>query len=42
MALGAKGLLTQEADPSETMLVDASKKFKKLSHLEMLWTVWHH
>ena len=33
--------LTQEADPSRTMLVDSCNGFNKLSRLAMLWTVRH-
>ena len=40
-ALGALELLTQDAEPSGTMLVDACNGFTELSRLEMLWTVWH-
>ena len=40
-ALGALEFLTQEADPSGTMLVDACNGFNKLSRLAMLWTVRH-
>ena len=34
--------LTQEADPSGTILVDACNGFNELSRLEILWTVRHH
>ena len=40
-ALEALELLTQEAEPSGTTLVDAYNGFNKLSRLEMLWTVRH-
>ena len=40
-ALGALEILTQEADPSRTTLVDACNGFNELSCLEMLWTVRH-
>ena len=35
-ALGALGFLTQEAEPSGTMLVDARNGFNELSCLAML------
>ena len=38
-ALEALEFLTQEAEPSGTMLVDAHNGFNKLSRLAMLWTV---
>ena len=41
MALGDQEFLTQDAEPSGTMLVDACNGFNELSRLEMLWTVWH-
>ena len=40
-ALKALGLLTQDAEPSGTMLVHACNGFNELSHLAMLWTVRH-
>ena len=40
-ALGALELLTQEAEPSGTTLIDAHNGFNKLIRLEMLWIVWH-
>ena len=40
-ALGALELLTQEAEPSGTTLVDARNEFNKLNRLAMLWTVHH-
>ena len=40
-ALEALEFLTQDADPSGTMLVDARNKFNKLSCLVMLWTLRH-
>ena len=39
--LGALELLTQDAEPSGTTLVDARNGFNKLSRLAMLWTVRH-
>ena len=41
-ALEALELLTQDAEPSGTMLVHACNGFNELSRLEMLWTVRHH
>ena len=38
-ALGALEFLTQEAEPSVTMLVDACNGFNDLSRLAILWTV---
>ena len=38
-ALEAIEFLTQEAEPSGTMLVDAHNGFNKLSRFAMLWTV---
>ena len=40
-ALGALELLTQDAEPSRTTLVDAHNGFNELIRLEMLWTVRH-
>ena len=40
-ALEALELLTQDADPSGTTLVDARNGFNELSRLAMLWTVRH-
>ena len=40
-ALGALDLLTQDADPSGTTLVDARNVFYELSRLAMMWTVRH-
>ena len=40
-ALEALELLTQEAEPSGTTLVDAHNGFNELSGLKMLWTVQH-
>ena len=40
-ALGGLELLTQDEEPSRTMLVDARNGFNKLSCLGMLWTMWH-
>ena len=40
-ALVALELLTKEAEPSGTTLVDARNGFNELSRLAMLWTVWH-
>ena len=39
--LGCLEFLTQDADTSGTMLVDACNGFNKLNRLAMLWTVWH-
>ena len=39
--LEALEFLTQEADPSRTMLVDDRNGFNELSRLAMLWTVRH-
>ena len=39
--LGYLELLTQDAEPSRTTLVDAHNGFNNLSRLEMLWTVRH-
>ena len=39
--LESTGLLTQDADPGGTTLVDARNGFKKMSRLAMLWTVRH-
>ena len=39
MSLGAAGILTQEPELGETMLVHAFIGFNKLTRLEMLWTV---
>ena len=41
MALEATGLLTQDADPGGTALVDTYNGFNKLSRLEMFWTVFN-
>ena len=41
LALEALDFLTQEAEPSGTMLVDARNGFNELSRLAMLWTVRH-
>ena len=40
-ALRAIEFLTQDTDPSGTMIFDARNRFSDLSHLEMLWTVRH-
>ena len=40
-SLEALELLTQEAEPSGTTLVDACNGFNELSRLAMLWTVRH-
>ena len=40
-ALEALELLTQEAEPSGTTLVDARNGFNELSRLAMLWNVRH-
>ena len=41
LALEAKGLLTQDAEPGGTTFVDAHNGFNKLIYLTMLWTVHH-
>ena len=41
MALGFIGLLKQEEEPVRTMLVDAHNGFNEISHLIILWIVWH-
>ena len=38
-ALGTLEFLTQEADPSWTMLVDSCNGLNDMSRLAMLWTV---
>ena len=40
-ALVALEFLTQDAEPSRTMLVDVRNGFNKLIRLEMPWTVQH-
>ena len=40
--LGDLDFLTQDAEPSGTMLIDARNGFNELSRLAMLWTVRHH
>ena len=40
-AMGALEFLTQDAEPSRTMLANARNGFNELSRLEMLWTVRH-
>ena len=40
-ALGALEFLTQDAEPSRTILVDACNGFNELSRLAILWTVRH-
>ena len=40
-ALGALEVLTQEAEPSGTTLVDACNGFNELSRLAMVWPVRH-
>ena len=40
-ALVSLEFLTQDAERSGTMLVDACTGFNKLSRLTMLWNVWH-
>ena len=40
-ALGDLEFLTQDVEPSGTMLVDARNGFNELGRLAMLWTVWH-
>ena len=39
MALESTGLLTQDAEPGSTTLIDVRNVFNELSHLAMLWTV---
>ena len=39
MSLGAAGILTQEPELGETMLVHAFIGFNKLTRLEILWIV---
>ena len=39
MALGTIGILTQEAELDQTMIVDSCIGYKNLSRLVMLWTV---
>ena len=41
MALEATGLLTQDAEPGVTTLVDAYNGFNNLRHLGMIWRVHH-
>ena len=41
LELEVSGLLTQDADPGGTTLVDAHNGFNDLSCLEMLWMVCH-
>ena len=41
MALEATWLLTQDADPGGTTLVDSHNDFNELTHLAMLWMVRH-
>ena len=41
LALEATGILTQDAEPGGTTLVDACNGFNELSCMEMLWTVRH-
>ena len=36
-----EGLLTQESEPSGTMIIDACNGFNWLSRLAMLWTMGH-
>ena len=40
-ALGSLELLTQDAEPSGTILVDSCNGFKELRSLAMLWNVPH-
>ena len=42
LALEATGLLTQDADPGGTTLLDAHNGLNEMSRLAMLWTVRHH
>ena len=39
LALGATGILMQEADMVGTTLVDAQNGFNEISHLVILWAV---
>ena len=39
--LKSTGILTQDAEPGGTTLVDARNGFNDMSRLEMLWTVRH-
>ena len=41
-SLGAIEFMTQDSEPSRTMLIDSCNRFNKLIPLEMLWTVRHH
>ena len=41
MSLEATYLLTQEAKPIRTTLVDACNGFNELSRLEMMWNIQH-
>ena len=41
LLLEATGLLTQDADPDITTLIDSHNGFNELSLLAMLWTVRH-
>ena len=41
MELEATGVLTQDAEPGGTTLVDARNGFNDLIRLAMLWTVRH-
>ena len=41
MALGATGILTQEAEPVSMTLFDARDGFNEFIRLEILWTVRH-
>ena len=41
LALEDTGILTQDADPGGTTLVDACDGFNKLIHLLILWKVRH-
>ena len=40
-SLGAIEFMTQDSEPSRTMLIDSCNRFNKLIPLEMLWTVCH-
>ena len=42
LVLEATGILTQDAEPGGTTLVDACNGFNNLSRLTILWTLYHH
>ena len=41
LVLESTGILTQDAEPGETMLVDAHNGLNEVIRLAMLWTVHH-